>query len=134
MEHLVHKDLAGSANLVAKSIDSFGQAIEMVLIKYGKNIVNEQFILNRLAGATFDIFTSTVALSRASQSLKENLPSAAHEKLIAEVWTNEAMERVALYLKAISTGRTLDGFSKMSTISKNISAAEGIVQINPLRL
>ncbi|KAJ8950301.1 hypothetical protein NQ318_021158 [Aromia moschata] len=116
MDHLVHKDLTNSANLVAKSVDSFGQAVEMVLIKYGKSIVNEQFILNRLANATFDIYSSVVVLSRASQALKENSESAAHEKLLAEVWTSEAMERVPLHLKAISTGRTLDNFSKMSTI------------------
>lgn len=61
----------------------------MVLIKYGKSIVNEQFILNRLANATFDIYSSAVVLSRASQSLKEDSSSATHEKLLAETWTSE---------------------------------------------
>ncbi|XP_018571262.1 very long-chain specific acyl-CoA dehydrogenase, mitochondrial [Anoplophora glabripennis] len=134
MEHLVHKDLTNEANLLAKSIDSFGQAVEMVLIKYGKSIVNEQFILNRLANATFDIYSSAVVLSRASQSLMENSSSASHERLLAETWTSEATDRVALNLKAISSGRCLDNFSKMSSISKNISVAEGIVQVNPLKL
>lgn len=63
--------------------------MEMVLIKYGKSIVNEQFILNRLANATFDIYSSAVVLSRASQSLKEDSSSATHEKLLAETWTSE---------------------------------------------
>ncbi|CAG9816857.1 unnamed protein product [Phaedon cochleariae] len=133
MEHLVHKDLASSANSVAKSIDMFGQSIEMVLIKYGKNIVNEQFILNRLASATFDIYTSAVVLSRASQALKENSETANHERLMAEAWTQEATERVAANLKAIATGKNLDTFSKMSTISRNVCAAEGIVQLNPVK-
>ncbi|KAJ8923733.1 hypothetical protein NQ315_010314 [Exocentrus adspersus] len=133
MDHLVHKDLTNSAKLVAQSIDSFGQTVEMVLIKYGKSILNEQFILNRLANATFDIYSSVVTISRASQSLKEGLSSAPHEKLLAETWTSEATDRVALNLNTISSGRNLDNFSKMSTISKNISDAEGIVQINPLK-
>lgn len=61
----------------------------MVLIKYGRNIVNEQFILNRLANAAFDIYTSAVAISRASNSLNNGLSTAAHEKLMAEAWTFE---------------------------------------------
>lgn len=61
----------------------------MVLIKYGKSIVNEQFILNRLANATFDIYSSAVVLSRASQTLKEGGSSASHERLLAETWTSE---------------------------------------------
>ncbi|KAJ8926911.1 hypothetical protein NQ314_020763 [Rhamnusium bicolor] len=134
MDHLVHKDLINSANLVAKSVDSFGQAVEMVLIKYGKSIVNEQFILNRLANATFDIYSSTVALSRASQSLKGNSSSASHERLLAEAWTLEATERVAINLKSIASGKNLDNFSKMSTISKNVCGAEGTVQSNPIKL
>lgn len=61
----------------------------MVLIKYGKGIVNEQYILNRLANASIDIYTSMVVLSRATKSLNENVPSAQLEKIMAESWTLE---------------------------------------------
>ncbi|XP_060537104.1 very long-chain specific acyl-CoA dehydrogenase, mitochondrial [Cylas formicarius] len=134
MEHLVHKDLSHSAGNIAKSIDSFGQSIEMVLIKYGKSIVNEQFILNRLTNCTFDIYTSVVALSRASTALNSNLETAQHEKLMAEAWTLEAAQRVAANLKIVSAGKNLDNFTKMSAISKNVCSAEGVVQLNPLKL
>ncbi|XP_044760512.1 very long-chain specific acyl-CoA dehydrogenase, mitochondrial [Coccinella septempunctata] len=134
MDHLVHRELAKSANLIAKDIDDFGQAVEMVLIKYGKGIVQEQFILNRLANATFDIYSSAVVLSRASTALQNNSPTAQHEKIIAEAWTLEASERVANYLKAISSGKNLDNFSKMETISKKVCENGGIVQSNPLNI
>lgn len=134
MEHLVHKDLATSARLLAKNIDDFGQTVEMVLIKYGKSIVNEQFILNRLANSTFDIYSSMVVLSRATRSLKENLSTAQHEKLMAQAWTLDASERVTINLKAVSSGKNLDNFTKMSTISKNTCENGGIVQANPLNL
>lgn len=107
MDHLVHKDLSTSAGLLAKvenleflifffmvilqKIDAFGQAVEMVLIKYGKSIVNEQFILNRLANSAIDIYTSAVVLSRASVSLKDNVPTANHEKLMTEAWILEVI-------------------------------------------
>lgn len=66
----------------------------MVLIKYGKNIVNEQFILNRLANASIDIYAMAAVLSRASRSLKENTPTASHEKLIAQSWCYEVYCRI----------------------------------------
>lgn len=61
----------------------------MVLIKYGRNIVDEQFTLNRLANAAIDIYTSGVAISRASNSLNAGLSTAPHEKLMAQAWTFE---------------------------------------------
>lgn len=134
MDHLVHRELAKSANLIARDIDDFGQAVEMVLIKYGKGIVQEQFILNRLANATFDIYSSAVVLSRASVALQKNTETAQHERMVAEAWTLEASERVANYLKAISSGKNLDNFSKMENISKKVCENGGIVQSNPLNI
>ncbi|CAH1978628.1 unnamed protein product [Acanthoscelides obtectus] len=134
IEHLVHRDLVGAATMLAKEIDSFGQTIEMILIKYGKGIVNEQFILNRIANATFDIFSSAVALSRASMALSENSDTATHEKLMAQAWTLEAMDRVKINLQYILRGQNLDNFQKMSAISKNVCTAGGVVQLNPLKI
>lgn len=134
MDHLVHRELAKSANLIARDIDDFGQAVEMVLIKYGKGIVQEQFILNRLANATFDIYSSAVVLSRASVALQNNSATAQHEKLMAEAWTLEASDRVANYLKAISSGKNLDNFTKMESISKKVCETGGTVQSNPLNI
>lgn len=101
MEPFVHKDLTQAASELAVSIDSFGQAIEMVLIKYGKSIVNEQFILNRIANSVFDIYGSVVTLSRASRSLKEGSESAAHEKLMTEAWTLEVIRK--LFISGLGT-------------------------------
>lgn len=61
----------------------------MVLIKYGKNIVNEQFILNRLANCAMDIFAGACVLSRASRSLQQQLETANHEKFMAESFVFE---------------------------------------------
>ncbi|CAH0561926.1 unnamed protein product [Brassicogethes aeneus] len=134
VDHLVHKELAPSAKLLSKSIDAFGQSVEMVLIKYGKNIVNEQFILNRLASATFDIYTSAVVLSRASESLKNGVKTANHEKLMAESWTLEACQRADLNLKSIASGKNLDNFVKMASISKTVCQNNGIAHMNPLNI
>merc|ERR1719430_1047960 len=59
----VHPNLTQSAALTCKGVDAFGAAVEAVLIKHGKNIINEQFLLNRLANATIDIYASSCVLA-----------------------------------------------------------------------
>ena len=70
-------------------MEAFGASAENLLFKHGKKIIDQQFLLNRLANATIDLYASAVVLSRATKSLNENLPSAAHEEKIARVWVNE---------------------------------------------
>ena len=69
-----------------QSVDLFGRTVENLLLKHGKNIVNEQFLLNRLADAAIDIYGMTVTLSRSTRSLKLNLPSAEQERLLTQAW------------------------------------------------
>merc|ERR1712018_790489 len=72
----VHPNLSDSAALTCKAI------------------INEQFILNRLANATIDIYANTCVLSRCSKSLVEGLESAHHEQLLTEAWCRQAHTRI----------------------------------------
>ena len=51
----------------------------------GKHIINEQFLLNRLAQSAIDIYISSCIMSRCSQSLTANLVSARHEEIMTKV-------------------------------------------------
>lgn len=130
--HLVHPNLQEGAAVCAKNVEAFGQSIESILIKYGQGIVDEQFVLNRIAQVAFDIYTMAVVLSRATISANKNLPTAEHEILMAQTWCAEASHRVNLNLSTISSGKQLDIFNKLSKISKNTCDAGGCVQVNPL--
>lgn len=70
-------------------MDAFGQTVEMMLIKYGKGVVDEQFLLNRLANAAMDSYAMVVVLSRASNSLNQGTPTAEYEKTLAQAWCAE---------------------------------------------
>lgn len=129
---LVHPRLAESAALCSKSVETFGQVIENTLIKYGRGVVEEQFILNRIAQAAFDACTMAIVLSRATTSLNKNLPSAEHELLMTETWCMEASSRIAYNLQQVNTGKHLDIFSKLNKISRNVCDVGGCVQFNPL--
>ncbi|KAL1465156.1 hypothetical protein WDU94_004746 [Cyamophila willieti] len=134
LNHVVHPNLTESGALCSKSVVLFGEAVESLLLKYGKGVVEEQFLLNRLAAAAFDTYTMAVVLSRATRSLNKGLPSASHEQLLAQVWCYEASERVSENLGALNSGKKLDSYSKLGDIAKNVCTSGGFVQANPLNL
>ncbi|KAK7863158.1 hypothetical protein R5R35_012772 [Gryllus longicercus] len=131
---LVHPNLSNSATKAAKSIAAFGVAVENTLIKYGRGVVEEQFVLNRLANSAIDIYAMMVVLSRASRSLKLGFPSSKHEQMMVEVWCNEAHHRVNHNLETIASSEGLDNFKNLAAISKNICEAGVIPTNNPLNL
>ncbi|KAL3235929.1 hypothetical protein MRX96_022357 [Rhipicephalus microplus] len=67
-----------------------GGAVEHLLIKYGRNIIDEQFLLIRLAYSAIDVYAMVAVLSRASRALEKSLPSAEHEALLAQLICSEA--------------------------------------------
>jgi len=128
----VHPNLVDSAAQVCKATDMFGGAVEKVLIKHGKGIINEQFLLTRLANATIDIYAMTCVLSRCTKSLNEGLESAHHEEMMTKVWCNEAIERVTKNLDEIKNPTDLENFKTMTKISEGVCDRVTPVQGNPL--
>lgn len=132
MSSLVDPSLSNSAKLCGDNIAEFSSAIESLLIKHGKKIVHEQFVLNRLADATIDIYAMACVLSRASRSIKMKLPTAEHEKLMAEAWCVDASDRVKSNLRKTHSSDFIENYKRMSVISKNVCEIQGVVQSNPL--
>merc|ERR1719249_194418 len=128
----VHPNLTQSAVLTCKSVDAFGAAVEAALIKHGKNIIHEQFLLNRLANATIDIYVSSCVLSRCSKSLAEGIESAHHEEMMAKVWCQESHTRVMNNLNELKNPERLSNYKSMAEISRNVCSKNGPVQGGPL--
>lgn len=130
----VDPSLADSAKLLAQSIDSFGQTVESLLTKYGKNIIDQQFILKCLADSAIDIYAMACVLSRCSRSIKLGLESVEHEKLLTKAWCTEAAERCIINGKKIHDSRYLSIYPQYQQISKNICAVQGVANSNPLNV
>jgi len=128
----VHPNLVESSAAISKNVEMFGVAVEKLLMKHGKHIINEQFLLNRLAQSAIDIYVSTCMVSRCSMSLNQNLSSGRHEELMTKVFVSEASQRIALNLGALKSSTQLANFKTMAEISKNVCEAEGVLQGNPL--
>merc|ERR1711872_534329 len=128
----VHNNLVETAALTCKAVEAFGAAVESVLIKHGKNIINEQFLLNRLANATIDIYASSCVLARCSKSLNEGVESAHHEEMMAKLWCAEAQSRIMSNLNELKNPDRLSNYKSMAEISKNVCSKNGPVQTGPL--
>merc|ERR1712072_1314034 len=116
----VHPNLSESAALTCKAVDAMGQTVEKVLIKHGKGIINEQFILNRMGNATIDIYANSCVLSRCTKSLNDGVESAHHEVMMAKVWCNESYGRIMDNLNQLKNPEVLDNFKTMSKISESV--------------
>lgn len=132
LDQHVHADLQKSAQITARAIEGFGIGCEHLLRKYGKNVVDQQFLLNRIASAAIDLFAMSVVLSRATRSSNMNLPSAAIERKMAEVWCNEASDRIQLNLTALRSPISNQNFDNLATIAKNVCENGGVVTTHPL--
>nr|CAB3219675.1 very long-chain specific acyl-CoA dehydrogenase, mitochondrial-like [Phallusia mammillata] len=127
-----HSDVSNSANLLSKCILQFGTTCEDIAIKYGKKFVEMQFLQNRIANATIDIFGMMAVISRASKSLKNNVPNAKNEAKMCNVWCNSAAKRVTDNLNKVSDSVSLQDFKDMAKLSDAVVENQGIVHEHPL--
>ncbi|XP_075539048.1 very long-chain specific acyl-CoA dehydrogenase, mitochondrial-like isoform X5 [Dermacentor variabilis] len=132
LQQHVHARLAGPTALVSRCIELCGGAVEHLLIKYGRNIIDEQFLLMRLAYSAIDVYAMVAVLSRASLALEKSLPSAEHEALLAQLICSEASERVQANLGALRSSEKQANFVTMRAVAEGMCEAGGAVPLNPL--
>ncbi|RWS29865.1 very long-chain specific acyl-CoA dehydrogenase-like protein [Leptotrombidium deliense] len=131
-QEYVNPRFSKEADAASKAIQHFGATVEHLLMKYNKNIINEQFLLNRLANASIDIFSMVTVLSRASRSFEKNFPSAEHEANMVEVICAEASERVLSNLSSVRNADNLKNFKTMAKISNAVCESSGVAHIHPI--
>lgn len=132
LDNYVSPQLKESAALISKCLEQFDASVEYLLIKYGKDIIHEQFLMNRIANPTIDIFACMCTLSRASRSEILGLPSAQHEINMVKVLCNESAERIQLSLSSIRKTDKLKNFELMKQISDQLCESGGVAQAHVL--
>jgi acyl-CoA dehydrogenase family protein 9 len=100
---LVHESLAEEADAVATMMHSFALAVEDLLLKHGKQIIEMQFLQLRLANAAIDIFMSVAVLSRSTWEIARagTVDAAAAELDCARVFIPAAMRRARRNIRAL---------------------------------
>ena len=128
----VHPSLHLEAQMLSKNIVTFGSSVEHLLVKYTRDIIHEQMLLNRLANAAIDIYTMLVVLSRATRALDRNISSAAIECNMTRVICSEANTRISRNLRALKSPDALKYDELMRNIAKEVISNGSIVHSHPL--
>ncbi|ERE69361.1 very long-chain specific acyl-CoA dehydrogenase [Cricetulus griseus] len=132
---VVHPELSHSGELTVQALEQFATVVEAKLMKHKKGIVNEQFLLHRLADGAIDLYAMVVVLSRASRSLSEGHPEAQHEKMLCDSWCIEAAARIRENMANLqSNPQQQQLFRNFKSISKAMVDSGGVVTSNPLRI
>ncbi|XP_066536797.1 very long-chain specific acyl-CoA dehydrogenase, mitochondrial [Hoplias malabaricus] len=132
LQGTVHPELAQSGELAVKAIEQFGGLIEELLLKHGKRIIDEQFVLKRVADVAIDLYAMIVVLSRASRSLSQGHSSAQHEKVLCETWCIEASDRILREITFLRSGASKQVFKNLRSISSAVVENGTVVAPHPL--
>jgi very long chain acyl-CoA dehydrogenase len=130
-EH-IHSSLHPSGILLSKSIDRFGSVIEQILIKHGKTIRDEQFIVYRIGDIALDIFTMAASLSRCTQSFKNQVPTVVHESNLVRIWCEEAYDRINNNINLLQSSAFIARTKLMTELAREIVDKESTVPVHPL--
>ncbi|XP_038624440.1 very long-chain specific acyl-CoA dehydrogenase, mitochondrial [Tachyglossus aculeatus] len=130
---VVHPELSRSGEQAVAALERFAVVVEALLVKHKKGIVEEQFLLKRLADSAIDLYAMVVVLSRASRALSEGHATAQHEKMLCDTWCIEAAARVRENMMALqSDPQQQQLFRNLRGISQALVERGGVVTDNPL--
>lgn len=97
----VHANLKGSATLLQQRTSDFGEAVEFLLRKHGKKIIDQQMQLERIADSAIGLFAMTATISRASSSLASGLDAASHEQKLTELYCDVTSAKIQRLLSEV---------------------------------
>ncbi|KAJ0394489.1 hypothetical protein P43SY_009534 [Pythium insidiosum] len=125
----VHPSLKASADLLQKRTTEFGEAVEDLLRKHGKKIIDEQMQLERIADSAIALYAMTATISRASVALASNSQSAAHEKDLTELYCELASERIERLL--IELKKNVKHDARLRAIADEVLREEKYIPSHP---
>jgi alkylation response protein AidB-like acyl-CoA dehydrogenase len=97
-----HSELREEATIVEVYVQRLSKATETILRKLGKEAVNQQFQLKRLADVAIDLFVSCCVLSRVTSFLEQKGSAGARQEVkIAQLFVQQAKRRMNRNLRAL---------------------------------
>ncbi|NUQ20118.1 MAG: acyl-CoA dehydrogenase [Gemmatimonadaceae bacterium] len=99
----VHVSLKEEADAVASIVHDLALAVEGLLLKHGKEVIERQFLQLRLANAAIDIYMAVAVLSRTTWEIERagSVDAAAPELDCARVFIPAAMRRARRNIRAL---------------------------------
>lgn len=126
-----HTKLKRAAVHIEDKAEAFGQAVERLLRHFGKKIIDEQMLLERVADIAIDLYAMIAVVSRATRALDQNRKHAAHECKLASVFCEQADRRIRRRLRALEQGRK-NGDEALREIADALFEHGGYVPEHPV--
>jgi len=127
---LVHPSLKQSSSLVEELTVLFSKAVEDLVIKHKKELLNQQLQLKRVSNIAINLFAMSAVLSRASRSVEKNLPSNSLDVQIANAFCQDAANNIEFELHGLENDGQLD--KDLCEISDKIFEQDGYKVAHPL--
>lgn len=132
LDQYVCPELKEAAGQISVAMEQFDASVEYLLMKYKKDIIHQQFLLNRIANSAIDIFACVSSLSRASRTQKLKLSTAEHEINMVKFLCDEASFKIRNSLSSIKSPDNLRNFTLMKSISEAVCENGGVAQAHPI--
>lgn len=129
---VVHPSLADSAKKLEQNVHLFGSAVESLLYRYGKTIVDEQLILKRVADVLIHLYAMTAVLSRASRSISIGLRNHDHEVLLANTFCSEAFFKNNYWMVQLQKHSPENNDANIKKIAKEVLENRAYICSHPL--
>ncbi len=115
-------ELAPEGELVAQYSRAAGGAVETLLRKYGKGVIEKEYHQERLSNVAIDLYGSLAVLSRATAAIERHgAEKAAEETRLARAFVRGAKYRMVGHLKEMDKNRD----SEQTAISETAYGALG---------
>ena len=101
----VHEAFRKEGDMVEDVVHDLGLAVENLMIKHGKGIIEKQFLQERMANAAIDVFHAMATLSRATAALEKaggDETRAASDIDCARIFVPMAMRRARRSVRALT--------------------------------
>jgi acyl-CoA dehydrogenase family protein 9 len=99
---LVNPHLSAQAVIFEQYTRELAKSTEVILRRHGKDIVEKQFAMKRVADVTIDLFVGLCVLSRVSRIIEEKgVDKAKHEISMCTIFTQQAKRRMNQNLRRV---------------------------------
>lgn len=105
--------------------------MEFALQKHGKDIIEQQMLLEKIADVVIDIFAQTAVLGRASRAHRVGAPTAAHETNLAQAFCYDSSNRIAQNVNDVLKGSS-NNSERYRTIAKTMCEKDDYAATHPL--
>ncbi|XP_073498835.1 complex I assembly factor ACAD9, mitochondrial isoform X1 [Phyllobates terribilis] len=129
---VVHPSLEESTKKLEENTYYFASAVESLLYRFGKTIVEEQLALKRVADILINLYAMTAVISRASRSISIGLRNHDDEVLIANIFCSEAYFKNCYMMAQLAKYSSENQDDSIKKIAKHILENRAYTCSHPL--